>query len=93
MIQDSEYLPELTNRVMHSVLPDSDRAFAWLERRIEEEDAWYRHCNEKANLRFRELGFDDELTYDRAMEYCRTTGNEQCFDLDIGLWQNHNWRV
>ncbi|MBN8475712.1 PcfJ domain-containing protein [Sulfuritalea sp.] len=88
-VDDDEYPSELLNRVMQRVLRDSQCAFAWLDRRLQEEEAWYWHCNEKAAVEFREFGFDDELTDDRAMEHYRATGNERCFDLSLRYWKNY----
>lgn len=89
---DNGFPIELLNRVMQRVLRDSQSAFAWLDRRLQEEEAWYWQCNEKAALQFREFGFDDELTNDRAMERFLATGNELCFDLGVRCWRDYYWR-
>jgi hypothetical protein len=91
-LDDNECPIELLNRVMQRVLRDSQCAFAWLDRRLQEEEAWYWQRNEKAALQFREFGFDDELTDDRAMERFLATGNERCFDLGVRCWRDYYWR-
>jgi hypothetical protein len=74
------YPVAVMSTVMSHVLKDFRGVIAWLERRLEEEEGWYRHRNEQAGARMEALGLDDELTYERAFEIYRDTGNEECFD-------------
>lgn len=92
-LDEDEYPSTLLNKVMQRVLRDSERACAWLDRRLQEEEAWYWQCNEKAAVQFREFGFDDEPTYDRAMEHYRATGNECSLDSGISFWRDYHWRA
>ncbi len=82
-IGDGGYSIKLCCEVMSQVLRDYDHAIAWLDRRLEQEEGWYRHRNEQAGERLDQLGFDDELTDERAFEIYRDTGIDECLDAGI----------
>ncbi len=82
-IDDGGYSIKLCCEVMSQVLRDYDNAIAWLDRRLEQEEGWYRHRNEQAGERLDQLGFDDELTDERAFEIYRDTGIDECLDAGI----------
>ena len=90
-IEDGGYPIKLCCEVMSKVLRDYDRAIDWLDRRLEQEEGWYRHRNEQAGERLDQLGFDDELTDERAFEIYRDTGNDECLDAGI-LFGADDWR-
>ena len=69
--------------IMWFVLPDHDQAVDYLLARLQEEDTWYQIANSKAEAQLSRYGFGDDLSYDRAWEIYRTTGDEAC--LDAGL--------
>lgn len=87
-----EYPAHLMTDVMCRVLRDAERALEWLDRRFAEEEGWYRHRNDQAGERFEQLGFDGELTWDRAMEAYLTAGNGECLDKGISLLRERHWR-
>jgi hypothetical protein len=82
-IDDGGYPVKLCCEVMSRVLRDYDKAIDWLDRRLEQEEGWYRHRNEQAGERLEQLGFDDELTDERAFEIYRDTGIDECLDAGI----------
>jgi hypothetical protein len=87
-----EYPVQLMTDVMRRVLHDAERAFDWLDRRLAEEEGWYRHRNDQAGERFERMGFDGELTWDRAVEAYLATRTEEIFDDVIGLLRERHWR-
>lgn len=87
-----EYPAHLMTELMSRVLRDTERALDWLDHRLAEEEGWYRHRNDQAGERFEQLGFDGELTWDRAMEAYLTTGNGGCLDEGISLLRERHWR-
>ncbi len=82
-IEMVRYPVAVMSEVMGRVLKDYRDVLVWLEMRLEEEEGWYRHRNEQAGNRLEALGFEDELTDERAFEIYRDTGMEEC--LDEGL--------
>jgi len=83
---------DLMADVMCRVLRDAERALEWLDRRFAEEEGWYRHRNDQVGERFEKLGFDGELTWDRAMEAYLATGNENSLDEGICLFRERHWK-
>jgi len=77
---------------MCRVLRDAERALEWLDRSFAEEEGWYRHRNDQAGERFEQMGFDGELTWDRAMEAYLATGNGESLDEGICLLRERHWR-
>lgn len=90
--EKADYPVELMTRMMRRVLHDADKALAWLDRRLAEEEGWYRHRNDQVGERFERLGFEGELTWERAMEAYLATGNAESLDEGIGLFRERHWR-
>ena len=87
-----DYPALLMTEVMRRVLHDAELALDWLDHRLAEEEGWYRHRNDQAGERFEQLGFDGELTWDRAMEAYLATGSEESLDEGICLLRERHWR-
>lgn len=87
----SGYRSETLCKVMRKVLRDYERVIAWLDQRIAQEEDMYRYHNDLAEERQRKLGFDGELTWEKADEIFRDTGNESCFEEGIVAPRSIAW--
>jgi hypothetical protein len=76
---DGAYSISMMSQVMSKVLRNYSLVLAWLDKRLDEEEGWYRHRNTQAGERLRKCGFEDGLTEDQAFEISWITGNN-CWD-------------
>ncbi len=82
---EGRYQIETLCQIMKKVLRDYDSVITWLDKRLNDEEGWYRYRNELAGERQSRLGFADELTYERAFEIFWATGIESCLDEGVRM--------
>lgn len=90
-LETGRYPVAVMSEVMSHVLKSYREILVWLEMRLEQEEGWYRDRNEQAGERLEQLGFDDELTDERAFEIYRDTGVDECLDAGI-MFGADAWR-